>query len=88
MSASRETLRKAAKAVDGRWLTAYELGCIVYGTPQTAIGRKSVAVRARRALNRLAALGLVAVTPGRRTGRDRSPARSTLVPGGLAALRC
>lgn len=89
MSASQETLRKAARVIDGRWLSAYELGCEVYGTPpQTMLGRKSVSVRARRALNRLVALGLVAVTPGGRTGRDLVPARYTLVPGGLEELGC
>lgn len=89
MSATPSTLRRAAEALDGAWLTAYELGCSLYGKPpDTPIGRKSVSVRARRSLNRLTALGLIAVTPGECRRFGRIPSKYTLVPGGLEELPC
>lgn len=88
MSASPGALRRAAEILSEGWFDAYALGCRLYGTPpDTDTGRKSVSVRARRTVNRLRALGLIATRPGdpKRYGK-RLGATHTLVAGGLEEL--
>lgn len=86
MSAAPDRLRRAAEILAGGWFTAEALGLRLYGKdPQTALERKSLAVRGRRMANRLNALGLLVVRPG--VERIRSSA-FTLVPGGLEELPC
>ena len=81
-SASLDLLRRAAAVLAGGWYTSAGLGEALYGSPRPGrSGRMSIMVRARRPINRLYAMGVLAVRPGK--GRA---AEYTLLPGGMEAL--
>ncbi len=75
-------LREAARELAAGWLCSYDLGVALFGGPKPGhSGRMAVEVRARRAIKRLQALGLVAERPGK--GRFTE---YTLLPEGLEVL--
>lgn len=76
-SAGAGLLARAARALRGRWLSVSELARVLYGASSgTRSSRMSGMVRARRPVNKLRKLGLVAV---RATG---GVAEYTLLPEG------
>lgn len=76
---SLPAIGRAARALAGGWLNSYGLGVAVFGEPKPGYsGRMAIEVRARRAIKRLQALGLVAVRPG-----ADGVAEYTLLPEGL-----
>ena len=81
-SASTDLLRRAARILSTDWHTCETLGMALYGAPGP--GRKermSIMVRARRPINRLRKMGVLAVRPG-----VRRSVEYTLLPGGVEAL--
>lgn len=82
-SASLALMRRAARVLAEGWYTCETLGTALYGAPKPGRGgRMSIMVRARRPVNRLYRMGLLAVRPGM-----RGAAEYTLLPGGEEALR-
>ena len=76
-SASRELVERAAAVLEAGWHTSLSLGTALYGAP--APGKKArmaCMVKARRPLNRLGRLGVLAARPGRGGGTEY-----TLLPG-------
>lgn len=81
-SASRGLLLRAAGVLETGWFTSEGLGVALYGEPApTRSGRMSIMVRARRPINRLYRMGVLAVRPG-----PRGAAEYILLPGGKEAL--
>lgn len=81
-SASMELMRRAAGLLASGWYTCERLGAALYGTPdKTRSGRMSVMVRARRPINRMLKMGLLAVRRG-----ERGAAEYTLLPEGKEVL--
>lgn len=81
-SASVVLLRKAADVLESGWYTSEKLGTALYGEPKnTRSGRMSIMVRARRPINRLRKMGVLAVRRG-----ERGVAEYTLLPGGREVL--
>lgn len=89
-SASLDLVRRAASVLATGWFTSYRLGTALYGVPaQTKSGRMGVMVRARRPLNRLLAMGVLAVRPRPRRGcMPGTVSEYTITPEGLEALGC
>lgn len=76
-SASMELMRRAALVLETGWYSCHALGVALYGSPGR--GRKermSIMVRARRPLNKLGRLGVLAA----RAGPGRA-AEYTVLPG-------
>lgn len=81
-SASMQLMRRAAQILDSGWYTCEQLGVALYGSPaQTRSGRMSVMVRARRPVNRLLKMGVLAVRPG-----ANGAVEYTLLPDGKEVL--
>ena len=81
-SASRELLKRAADVLEAGWYSCRQLAVALYGEPRpTKEGRMSGMVRARRPINRLYRMGVLAVRPG-----PDGSAEYTLLPGGREAL--
>lgn len=81
-SASRELVERAAAVLEAGWHTSLSLGTALYGAP--APGKKArmgCMVRARRPLNKLGRLGVLATRPGK-----GGAAEYTLLPGWREAL--
>lgn len=81
-SASMDLLRRAAEVLESGWYTCEQLGAALYGPPrqQTRSGRMSIMVRARRPVNRLCKMGVLAARPGTRG------VEYTLLPEGREVL--
>lgn len=63
-SASNAAIAAAASVLETGWFTCYELGVRLFGEPKPGkSGRMNIMVRARRPVNRLKALGVLAVRP-------------------------
>ena len=81
-SASRELVDRAAAVLETGWYSCRALGVALYGDPGGGKKeRMAVMVKARRPLNKLGRLGVLAV----RVGRGRV-AEYTLLPGWKEAL--
>ena len=64
-SASMELVERAAAVLEAGWHSCYSLGCALYGGPATCRkARMAVMVKARRPVNRLRKLGVLATRPG------------------------
>ena len=82
-SASLGLMRRAARILATGWYTCETLGVKLYGkTPSSRNERMSIMVRARRPINRLGRLGVLAVR--RSAGHT---AEYTLLPDGEEVLR-
>lgn len=76
-SASPELVRRAAEILATGWYTCESLGRALYGEPRPGkSGRMSIMVRARRPINRLYRMGMLAVRPN-----SRGTAEYTLLDG-------
>lgn len=76
-SASRELVERAAAVLETGWHTCLALGRALYGEPAPEKkARMACMVKARRPLNRLRRMGVLATRPG--SGRA---AEYTLLPG-------
>jgi hypothetical protein len=76
-SASRELVERAAAVLETGWHTCLALGRALYGEPAPEKkARMACMVKARRPLNRLRRMGVLATRPG--PGRA---AEYTLLPG-------
>lgn len=83
-TASLSLVRRAAAALAHGWLTSEDLGRELYGAcPTERIPRMSLMVRARRPVNVLRRMGLLAVRPGARGAMEY-----TLLPGAMEELGC
>ena len=81
-SASMQLMRRAAKILESGWYTCEQLGIALYGyPPQTRSGRMSIMVRARRPVNRLCRMGVLAARPG-----ANGAVEYTLLPEGKEVL--
>lgn len=82
-SASRELMKRAADVLETGWYTCEKLGAALYGAPaqMSRTERMSIMVRARRPINRLYRLGVLAVRPG-----ASGAAEYTLLPDGKEML--
>ena len=76
-SASMELMRRAALVLETGWYSCHALGVALYGSPgRVKKERMSIMVRARRPLNKLGKLGVLAA----RAGPWRA-AEYTMLPG-------
>lgn len=76
-SASRELVERAAAVLETGWYSCFGLGLALYGEPRPGKkGRMAIMVRARRPLNKLGRLGVLAARAG--TGRTME---YTVLPG-------
>ena len=83
-NASLSLLKRAAAHLALGWLSCFDLGVALYGEPAPEKkGRMNIMVRARRPINRLLKLGLLAMRVNSAGVREYM-----LLPDGVEALLC
>ena len=81
--ASLELMRRAAELLASGWFTTTDLGYALYGRSDRQNWEKNVAMRARRAVNRMRKLGLLVERPKepRHNGHGKAILERTMADG-------